>query len=206
MCHPWRSYCLVVGGGAGNLWGWEGRWQISSSGTLHQPRRLLTPLPVRSCQWISGMSLNPGSRSQNLFSVEAFTSQIHSKSFQFLLGKRNFSKQRSRGLVLSLTNSCVWRTPVWVARFPFFLSLFCSSVTYACTHITYKPSLLKVVALSSAATQSQEHTGTHCTWSYLHSTERCSSSALNKAAWMACVFWPERKPNKLKMWNHTLPT
>lgn len=120
--------------------------------------RLWTPLPVRSCQRISGTSLKPGSRRQILFSIEAFTSQIHSKSSPhqefFQVEEQRAGSQFNKGLCLN--NSCL------SGQFSFFLSCCSLAVSHSvCAHadIICKPSLLKIVALYSAATQSQEHTG-----------------------------------------------
>lgn len=139
------------------------------------------------------MSLNPGSRSQILFSIEAFTSQIHSKSSShqefFQVEEQRAGSQFNK--CACLDNSC------WSGSFSFFSS--CCSVAMShsvCAHarIMDKPSLLKAVALCSAATQSQEHTGTHCTCSVSCTAQRDAPTQ----PWTRQLGW--------QMCNHTLPT
>lgn len=86
--HQGLPRCVILAGVI--AWGWvegqvvsedgrEGSKQAAAALCI-DPGRLSAPLPLRSCQWLSGKSLSLDSRSQILFSIEAFASQIHSKS------------------------------------------------------------------------------------------------------------------------------
>lgn len=150
------------------------------------------------------MSLNPGSRSQILFSTEAFTSQTHSKSSphrEFFQGEKERAGSQFNKC-MCLDNSCL------SGRISL---LFCSVLCHIlCVHmqvLCIKPSFLKVAAPSSAAPQSQEHTGTHCTCSYLHSTEmiQCSLEP-GRLDGMCVLAWEKEKLINCKcVITHYLP-
>lgn len=192
MRHPWRHYCLALGGGAGNLWGQEGRWQVSSSDTLHQPRETFSSTPTEvmpADKWKDeAQKSGPDLRSQILFSVEAFTSQIHSKSSSH----QEFFWGRTRELVLNLTNVCVWTSsgtfiPLWVVYFPFpsycsiamslLLSL-CVNMHILCIKICFGGS----VCLFSSCPKPEAQKHSLHMQGYLHSTMKCSNRALDKTA------------------------
>lgn len=162
------------------------------------PGRLSTLLPVRSCQWLSGTSLNPGSKNQILFSIEAFTSQIHSKS-----SPRQEFFQVEDQRAGSHFNKCMcldnFRHICSCLSGLFFFFLSCCSIAMSlslcvymhvlCTKPLFCRMCLSLQHLPRA--RSTQALTAHAGLSTQHKT--CSSPAWNKAAQAleaAYVFWP----------------
>lgn len=161
--------------------------------------RLSTLLPVRSCQWVSGMSLSPGSKNQILFSVEAFTSQIHSESSpqEFFQGgdQRAGSQFNKCARLDNFRHVCSCLSGL------FFFFLSCCSIAMSlllslCVHmhVLCIKSLFSRLCLSLQhllGARSTQALTAHAGLSAQHKT--CSSPAWNKAAQAleaAYEFWP----------------